>query len=415
MTWMTFTLLLAAIGLLIKLALNQHNITYIKNHQHEVPETFKGKIELEEHKKAANYTMHKLRFGIISITFNFCLLLFYLPGGFLNKLNTISLEVSNNSIGAGVILFLLFTLASTIFSLPLDIYSTFYLEEKFGFNRTTKKLFILDILKSLLLGALIGSAVIAGLLYIMMKVENWWFLGWAALIGFQFILLWAYPRFISPLFNKFTPLHDDVLNSKIKKLLERTNIPFKDIFVMDASIRSSHGNAYFTGFGKNRRIVFFDTLLKTLSPTQVEAVLAHELGHLKHKHILKSLILSAMIGLVFFVIFFYAYQYTNFTQEHNIVVKNHAIFLLLATMVIPIYTYLFIPIGSWFSRKNEFEADSFAVKYSNGNELIEALLSLHRDNSSTLTPAPAYWKFYYSHPPALERFAHIQSLSRGSV
>lgn len=411
MSWLIFTMSFAIVVALTKIFLNLHNISYIIERQDQVPEDFAHKITLAEHQKAARYSAAKLRFGVFNTLVSLTILILFLPLGFLNQLNELSLSLATGPVTSGLLLLVMYSFISEVLSIPISYYSTFVLEEKFGFNRTTKKLFFIDQAKSLILGLVLGCIVMAVLILVIEKVKYWWLVGWIAVVSFQFILMWAYPRFIAPLFNKFTPLQDQELAHKIEALLHRTQIAFKDIFVMNASLRSSHGNAYFTGFGKNRRIVFFDTLLKSLNHGQVEAVLAHELGHLKHKHILKSMIWATIGALGFFLFFYYLYSETQFTVGHNINQQTPAVFLILATMVVPIYTYFFTPIFTWLSRKKEFEADHFAVTYTNGDDLIEALLVLYRDNSSTLTPAELYWKFYYSHPPAVERFNHIKSLT----
>ena len=401
----------AIIGLIIKLYLNYKNIAYIAKHSDSVPEMFKEKITLEEHKTAAKYTITKQKFSTSTMVIHFLLLILWVPVGGLNQLDLLVQRFDLSQIQSGLVFFLIYMVISIVISLPESIYSTFVIEEKFGFNKTTPKLFCLDFLKQLLLSTILGGVLLYTLLYLMNFLgENWWLFAWSFIVLFQFVIIWAYPKFIAPIFNKFSPLDDDDLKNQIEKLSKKINLNFKDYYIMNASLRSSHGNAYFTGFGKNKRIVFFDTLLKTLTNNEVMAVLAHELGHLKKKHILKSLFIGILfMGIGFYVLGLLLNSKEFFMAFGKSTPSSHMA-LILFTFLLPIYTFILTPLSSWFSRKNEYEADQFAVENTNGDELISALIKMYKDNSSSLTPSPVFSKFYYSHPPAIERVNFINSV-----
>jgi STE24 endopeptidase len=402
---------LATLGIIVKLVLNYKNITYIAKHANAVPNMFKQKITLEEHKVAAKYTITKQRFSISTMLIHFLLLILWVPVGGLNQLDLIVQSFKLSQIQSGLVFFLLYTVISIFISLPETIYSTFVIEEKFGFNKTTPKLFIIDFIKQLILSTVIGGILIYTLLYLMNFLgENWWLFAWGFIVLFQFIIIWAYPKFIAPIFNKFSPLDDEDLKKKIKILSNNINLNFKDYYVMNASLRSSHGNAYFTGFGKNKRIVFFDTLLKTLTNNEVMAVLAHELGHLKKKHILKSLFMGILFMGIGFYVLGYLLNSKEFFMAFGKATPSSHMALILFTFLLPVYTFILTPLSSWFSRKNEYEADQFAVENTDGDELVSALIKMYKDNSSSLTPSPIYSKFYYSHPPAIERVNFIDSI-----
>lgn len=398
------------VKLCVKLWLNKHNVNYIMQHKNQVPVEFQSKINLEDHQKAADYSVTRAVFGRFNFLIDICIMVFWLFSGALNQIDLFLRSFNYNETVTGLLFFLLFGLISFVIDLPARLYSTFVIEEKFGFNKTTPKIFIQDTLKQFIVGIVIGGILLSALLTIIQFLgEFWWIWGWGFFMGFQFLLIWAYPKFIAPLFNKFSELDDKNLTDRIRALLKKIQLEFKDFYVMNASMRSSHGNAYFTGFGKNRRIVFFDTLLSTLDEEEVEAVLAHELGHLKHKHIFKSIVISTIFFLIGFAILGYLYNSLEFYSSFKVINKSSYMALILFSFITPVYTFLITPIQSWFSRKNEYEADEFATKYSNGESLIQALLKMYKDNSSTLTPSPLYSKFYFSHPPASERVAFIKS------
>jgi STE24 endopeptidase len=401
----------AIIGLIIKLILNFKNVSYIAKHSRTVPKMFEEKITLKEHKIAAKYTITKSNFSTATMIIHFLLLMLWVPTGGLNQLDTYVQSFNLSQIQSGLIFFLLYMIISTLISLPESIYSTFVIEEKFGFNKTTPKLFCIDFMKQILLSTILGGILIYALLFLMNFLgKDWWIYAWTFIILFQFLIIWAYPKFIAPLFNKFSPLEDEDLKIKIENLSTKIDLNFKDYYIMNASLRSSHGNAYFTGFGKNKRIVFFDTLLKTLTNNEVMAVLAHELGHLKKKHILKSL----FRGIIFMGIGFYILglllNSSEFFLAFGKAKQSSHMALILFSFLLPIYTFLLTPISSWLSRRNEYEADQFAVENTDGDELISALVKMYKDNSSSLTPSPMFSKFYYSHPPAIERVNFINSV-----
>jgi len=402
-------IILSVLSLIVKMLLNFINRKYIRQHSNQVPSEFQDKIDLESHKKAALYSIDKLKFGMFQTVFNFIMTMIFVFWGYRQLDQFIQSNFNEGPIITGLIYIGLLSLITMIIGLPGSLYSTFVIEEKFGFNKTTPKLFVIDTIKSILMSIIIGAPLICGILYFMQYTENNWWL-WAGLffVSFQFVLIWAYPKFIAPLFNKFTPLEDKGLIENLNDLLKQIDLKFKDFYIMNASIRSSHGNAYFTGFGKNKRIVFFDTLLKSLSNNEVLAVLAHELGHLKHKHITKKLSVSIIFLFISFYLLGYFSHHDFFYKAFGANQKSDYMALVLFFSVIPAYTFLFTPISSWFSRKDEYEADDFACKYSNPSDLMNSLIKLSKDNSSTLTPHPLYSKFYYSHPPALERIENIK-------
>lgn len=398
--------------LLIKSALLFLNISHLKKHRTSVPKKFINTISAQEHYKAQDYTISKNKFSLFSIFCHSAITLFWIFGGGINLINDLTLSLSQNLIMQGVIFFVFFGLVNTVIDIFFNLYNTFVIEQKYGFNNTTKIIFVKDLVKQLLLSSLIGGIFLYLLLFILYSLgENWWAFAWAFMSLFQFILIWAYPKFISPLFNKFHKLEDEGLSDKIKDLCLKCGINFKDYFVMDASMRSSHGNAYFTGFGKNKRIVFFDTLLKSLTPDEVIAVLAHELGHFKKKHIYKSIFISLCASFIGFALLGYFYNHSEFLilfgQSH---INAHTSILVLL-LIAPYFTYFLTPIMTKISRNHEFEADEFAAVNSDARLLISALVKMYKDNSSSLTPHPLYSAFYYSHPPANERVEFLESFS----
>lgn len=393
----------------VKIYLNLHHQKNIKLNRHQVPVKFKDTITLIDHQKAADYNRLKIHWENFTFILDIIWLVILIPGGVLNQLDQYARSFNQTEIITGLIFLGLYSVITFIIDLPQSLFSTFYIEEKFGFNKTTPKVFVIDLLKQIVLSLVLGLPIITGLLWIMQKLDqSWWFFGWLFLTIIQFVILWLYPIVIAPLFNKFTPLPDGEMKDKIIKLLEKVNFNFSGLFVMDASKRSAHGNAYFTGLGKNKRIVFFDTLLKNLSPEEAEAVLAHELGHFKKKHILKSLIMSLVFSFIGFAILGYLYKNQAFYQGHFIKESSSYMGLFLFSMVSSLYTFPLIPIFTYLSRKNEFEADEFAATHSSAQSLILALTKLYKDNAGTLTPDKLYSQFYYSHPPAFERVEFLE-------
>ncbi|MDA9793012.1 M48 family metallopeptidase [Bacteriovoracaceae bacterium] len=391
--------------------LSYRNKNYILDHVAVVPKEFTAQITLEDHQKAAKYTTAKSKVAMFSRVFDLALIIFWLPLGGAGFVNQYLYRFELSSIKQGIVFFSILGIISTITSLPFTLYNTFILEEKFGFNKTTPKTFALDMLKQLLLSVIIALPFLYVILYIMEGLGTfWWIYAWAFIITFQFILMWAYPKFLAPLFNKFTPLDQEDFNLVVSKLCSKVGFEHKGVFVMDASKRSSHGNAYFTGFGKNKRIVFFDTLIKSLLPIELEAILAHELGHFKKKHIFKMLIINTLMMLVGFAVLGFLYQQYDFYTTFKFIKPAAHSALYIFTSIIPIYTFFLTPVFSFFSRKNEYEADEFAATHSSAEHLVTALLKLYKNNSSTLTPDPLFSKFYNSHPTALERINFLNSL-----
>ncbi|MBF0360165.1 MAG: M48 family metallopeptidase [Oligoflexia bacterium] len=417
----------------VQLYLNIRNCKYVLKKRDRVPDKFNTKIGLQDHQKAQDYTVANLTTGRFFLLIDVALLLFWTLGGGIkyldNYLFTFSYFSIQNIICHGVMLYLVFSFINMLLSLPEEIYSTFVIEEKFGFNRTTIKTFIIDHLKGIALMLIIGIPLLASLLWIMMKLgQFWWLYAWIFLTLVQLIMMWIYPVLIAPWFNKFSPMPDGAHKDEVIKLLNKTGFNYKGLFVMDASKRSNHGNAYFTGWGKNRRIVFFDTLLSTLEPQEVVAVLAHELGHFKYKHILKGMLMSIVLSLLGLYIlgvvanaewFYSAMNVTSFFNDglsnglsNGLLWPNHFYYLALITfsLIVPCYTFFITPIFAWHSRKNEFMADRFAAENADANMLISALIKMYKENASTLTPDPLYAKFYYSHPDALARVEFLESL-----
>jgi STE24 endopeptidase len=396
---------------LIEAWLESRNKNFILQNRAAVPDKFKEVVSLEEHQKAADYSVTKINTSQVFHWVGLAILLVWTLGGGLNFIERWATSYNQGPIIHGLIFFCAFMFISLLLSLPQTLYSTFVVEEKFGFNKMTPKLFIIDMFKGLLLGGVIGLPLLAALLYIMDKLGNlWWFYAWGLLTAFQIILLSAYPRFIAPLFNKFNPLEEGEVKEKVLGLLESTGFKSQGLFVMNASIRSSHGNAYFTGFGKNKRIVFFDTLIKSLTAGEVQAVLAHELGHFKRKHVLKQLVRGTIFSLIGFFILGKLLLWPAFFQGHGVDQVTIHSALLLFSMVSGFYTFWITPLTSMVSRKYEYEADTFAAEHAKATDLITALVKLYKENASTLTPDPIYSAYYHSHPPALARVKHLEGL-----
>ena len=408
----TFTLifiLLLIITTSMQLWLSLRQAKHVAQHRSAVPKEFAETITLEEHQKAADYTRVKGNFGRFGLLLSAVILLLWTFGGGLNWLDTIVRSFEWSPLMTGVAVIIAFSLISSIIDIPSSLYSTFVIEEKFGFNKLTAKVFFMDMLKGAALSVVIGVPLIMLVLWLMESAGDlWWLYAWAALTVFSVLMMWAFPKFIAPIFNKFKPLEEGEVLDRIKTLLKRTGFNSDGVFVMDGSKRSSHGNAYFTGFGKTKRIVFFDTLLKHLSPTQVEAVLAHELGHFKHKHVFKGMILSMLMTLVGFAVLAWLMKQEWFYTALGVQQQSTYMALLLFILVSPAFTFFIGPIMSRWSRKHEFEADTFAAQQSDSGELISALVSLYKKNAGTLTPDPLYSAFYDSHPPASIRIAHLK-------
>ncbi|KHD07417.1 peptidase M48 [Candidatus Thiomargarita nelsonii] len=405
-----FFLFFLVLGTGLQIWLSVRQKASITKHQHVVPSAFAESISLDEHQKSAAYTLTKTSFGQKMLIFEAVLLLLWTLGGLLNILDQAWRTLEWSELWTGVAVLLSFGLLSALIDLPSSIYSTFRIEAQFGFNRTTPGLFITDMFKSLLLSLIIGIPFIALVLWLMAFAgELWWLYVWAVWMGFSLLMMWAFPVFIAPLFNKFKPIDEGDLKQAIEDLLHRNGFASKGIFVMDGSKRSGHGNAYFTGLGSNKRIVFFDTLLDKLNTDEVIAVLAHEIGHFKHKHIQKRIVLLATMTLGGLALLGWLMQQDWFYNGLGVNSPSTYIALLLFVLVLPVFTFFVQPITAWFSRKHEFEADDFAAVQASPLTLIQALVKLYKENASSLTQDPLYSAFYESHPPAPVRVAHLSS------
>jgi STE24 endopeptidase len=412
---LAMTLALAAVlvaNLLTKLWLSGRQVRHVAQHRAHVPDAFAHTISLEAHQKAADYTLAKSRVGLIDLALDAITLMAWTLLGGLDLLNQVTLNWLGEGMGQQVALVVSFTLIGGLIGLPLSLYQTFGIEQRFGFNNTTPKLWVSDMLKGLLVGMVLGLPILWLVLWLMQTGGAlWWLYTWAALVIYQLVVMWIAPNVIMPLFNKFTPLEDATLKARVTALMNRSGFTAKGFFVMDGSRRSAHSNAFFTGLGAAKRVVFFDTLLAQLNGDEMEAVLAHELGHFKHRHILKMMATSfatslaglALLGWVSQQVWFYA----GLGVLPNLSGNNSALALLLFMLVLPLFTFFVSPLSARRSRKFEFEADAYAVAHSDGQALASALLKLYKDNASTLTPDPWYVAFYYSHPPASQRLARM--------
>jgi len=408
-----------ALQLLLKLWLSSRQVRHVAVHRGQVPAPFADRIGLAAHQKAADYTLAKAKLGLLQLALSTAMLLGWTLLGGLDLLHQLLLQQMQAGIAQQLALLASFALISGVVELPISYYQTFVLEQRFGFNQMTPRLWLGDLLKSTLLGALIGLPLAAAVLWLMQATGSlWWLWAWGLWTGFNLLLMWIFPSFIAPLFNQFQPLQDDALKARVTGLMQRCGFAAKGLFVMDGSRRSAHANAYFTGFGSSKRVVFYDTLLKQLQPAEVEAVLAHELGHFKHRHIAKRMVLMFALSLAGFALLGWLSQQTWFYTGLGVLPslgmamglpqgEDHAVALLLFLLALPVFTFFVTPLMAHGSRRDEFQADAYAVTQADGSALASALLKLYEDNASTLTPDPVFVKFYYSHPPALERLARM--------
>ena len=399
-------------GLLVKFWLATRQIRHVATHRASVPAPFAGAVSLAAHQKAADYTIVKARFGLLELAFGAAVLLGWTLLGGLHGLNQALLAWLGGGMGQQLALLGAFMLIGGLIDLPFTLYQTFVIEERFGFNKMTWRLWVTDTLKSTAVGIVIGLPVAWLILWLMGAAGGtWWLWAWGVWMAFNLLLLLIYPTFIAPLFNKFQPLEDETLKARVTALMQRCGFAAKGLFVMDGSKRSAHANAYFTGFGAAKRVVFYDTLLAKLSPGEVDAVLAHELGHFRHKHILKRIVSLFALSLAGFALLGWlstqVWFYTGLGVRPNMDAPNDALALLLFLLAVPVFTFFISPLFAQLSRKHEFEADAYAVVHTSGQDLSTALLKLYEDNASTLTPDPVFVKFYYSHPPASERLARM--------
>ena len=422
---LVFTLLFSALlvlGLLTKFYLATRQIRHVAKHRNQVPAAFASTITLAAHQKAADYTIAKARLGLLEMAFASALLLGWTLLGGIDLLNRAIVNSGLTAYGSLVpqlVLLAAFGLISGLLDLPFTLYKTFRLEERFGFNKMTFKLWLADLVKSTLVGIVVGLPIVALILWLMGSAGSlWWLWTWVVWMGFNLLVLVLFPTVIAPLFNKFKPLDDEALKARVTALMQRCGFAAKGLFVMDGSRRSAHANAYFTGFGASKRVVFYDTLLQQLNPAEVDAVLAHELGHFKHKHIIKRIAVMFAMSLAGFALLGWlssqVWFYTGLGVRPNLLDANNALALLLFLLVVPLFSFFTSPLMAQLSRKHEFEADAYAVAQTNGRDLQSALLKLYKDNASTLTPDPVFVKFYYSHPPASERLGRMAPMNPSS-
>ncbi|MDR7332041.1 M48 family metallopeptidase [Roseateles asaccharophilus] len=409
-----------ALSLLVKFWLSSRQIRHVAAHRAQVPAAFAGSVTLSAHQKAADYTIVRARFGLLALAFNAVVLLGWTLLGGLNALNGWVLDASQalpadwQPMGYQLGLVAAFVLIGGLLDLPWELWSTFRIEQAFGFNRMTLRLYIADMLKGLGVGVLLGLPIVALILWLMGAMGPlWWLWAWVAWMSFQLLVMVIYPSVIAPLFNKFEPLADEFLKTRVEGLMARCGFAAKGLFVMDGSRRSAHANAYFSGFGPAKRVVFFDTLLSKLSGDELEAVLAHELGHFKHRHITKRIVLAFVMSLAGLALLGWLSAmpafYLALGVQPNFDAPNDALALLLFLLAGPVFSFFVTPLASHFSRRDEFQADAYARAQASGADLSSALLKLHEDNAGTLTPDPVYARFYYSHPPAAERLAALAS------
>ena len=412
-----FALALCA-GLMIKFWLASRQIRHVARHRAQVPAPFAERIPLAAHQKAADYTLAKARLGLLDMALGAAVLVGWTLMGGLDLLNQALLGWLGGGMAQQLALLAAFALISGLIDLPLSLAQTFGVEQRFGFNQMTWKLWLSDLFKSALVGTLIGLPIAALILWLMGAAGPlWWLWAWCAWMGFNVLLMWVYPSFIAPLFNRFQPLQDEALKARVTALMQRCGFAAKGLFVMDGSRRSAHANAYFTGFGAAKRVVFYDTLLQQLTPAEVEAVLAHELGHFKHRHIAQRMAGLFALSLAGFALLGWlstrGWFYTGLGVVPNLsldgAAPNDALALLLFLLAVPVFSFFIAPLMAQWSRRHEFQADAYAMAQADGGALASALLKLYQDNASTLTPDPLYVKYYYSHPPATERLARLPS------
>ncbi len=398
-------------NMIVKFWLAYRQLDHVATHRAEVPPAFRDQIGIAAHHKAADYTRALVKQGVFSALFDVVLALAFTIGGGIQWLSDWSSTAFSSALVQGTATIVAVLLLQSLLESPFDLYRVFNIEARFGFNKMTLKLYLLDALKSLVLGAVLGLPLLSGVLWLMERMgELWWVYVWAVWVAFNLLLLFIYPTYIAPLFNEFKPLEDEAQKTRIETLLKRCGFAASGLFVMDGSRRSTHGNAYFTGFGKNKRIVFFDTLLERLTPAEVDAVLAHELGHFKLRHVLKRIALTFAISLGFLWGLAQLLHADWFYQGLGVTTQSTATALLLFFAALPVFTFLLHPIVSAYSRKHEFEADAYAARQTDAKELVNALVKLYQDNAQTLTPDPVYAVFYESHPPAPIRIRHLQEL-----
>lgn len=404
-----FLIALAA-GTALQWWLMARQARHVASHADAVPPAFAERISLADHQKAAGYTLAKLKLARWNLAIAPLILLAWTLGGGLSALDQAWLAAGWSPLWQGVALLASLTVISGLLDIPMSAVGTFGVESRFGFNRMTVGRFIADHLLETVVGLAIGIPLMAVMLWLMMEAGSlWWLWAWGVWMGFMLLMTWAYPTLIAPLFNKFEPLSEGELRARLENLLSRCGFHSDGMFVMDGSKRSAHGNAYFTGFGRNKRIVFFDTLLNGLEPPEVEAVLAHELGHFKRRHVTKMLVVAAVMSLIGLAVLGWLSQQPWFYTGLGVQRQSAALALALFMLVLPVFGVFFQPLMSAFSRRHEFEADDYAAEQASAADLINGLVKMYRDSASTLTPDPLYSAFHHSHPPAPVRVAHLSS------
>lgn len=396
----------------IEFWLAKRQARYVLHHRVSVPKDFQSNISLAAHQKAADYTLAKIKLGHIDAALGLVVLLIVTFGGGIHAAFELWSGFALSPLFTGVGAIATVLLLMSLVELPSSLYHTFVIEEQFGFNKSNYQQFFKDYALQLILGALLGLPLLALILWLMQSIGAlWWLYAWALVMLFSLLMSWLYPTLISPLFNKFTPMNDGALKNKIQALLTRCGFNSQGIFIMDGSKRSGHGNAYFTGLGNNKRIVFFDTLVDSLDDEELEAVLAHELGHFKCKHVIKMLLATAVMTLISFSVLGWVMDKAWFFEGLGVHTSSPAAALLLFMLISPVFTLFMQPISAYFQRRFEFEADSFAAQHAQAAKLISGLVKLYKENANTLTPDPLYSAFHYSHPPAAIRIAHLQSIA----
>lgn len=407
LTFIFITLLF--VTTLTRIWLGTRQIAHVKANRTQVPPVFAENISLEAHQKAADYTSSKTSLALVELVAQALLLVALTLGGGLQWIDDAWRNIlPNHEIIRGALVICSAMLVSSLIDLPFDYYITFTIDEKFGFNKMTKAMFWNDLVKHSLVGIALGAPILFVALWLMQGAgQYWWFYLWVIWSAFNIIMLAVYPTFIAPIFNKFTPLADESLKSRIETLLTKCGFKSQGLFVMDGSARSSHGNAYFTGFGSSKRVVFFDTLLSRLNTDEIEAVLAHELGHFKHHHVIKRIALLFFASFLGLALLGWLVSQAWFYNGLGVTAPSNYMALILFLLVSPVFMFLLRPLMASYSRKNEFEADDYAAKHANSIHLIDALVKLYRDNASTLTPDPLHSAFYDSHPPASIRISKL--------
>ena len=407
LTYTFVTLLIATT--LIRIWLARRHINHINTNRQQVPAAFRENITLHAHQKAADYSTAKTKLAISETLIQAILLAFLTLGGGLQWIDDIWRNIMpTQQIIRGALVICSAMLVSSLIDLPFDYYKTFVVDEKFGFNKMTRTLFFTDLIKQSLVGLALGAPVLFVALWLMQSAgQYWWLYLWIVWSGFNLLMLAVYPTFIAPIFNKFTPLQDESLKLRIEALLKKCGFKSQGLFVMDGSSRSSHGNAYFTGFGASKRVVFFDTLLERLNVDEIEAVLAHELGHFKHKHVIKRIIILFLMSFLGLALLGWLINQVWFYNGLGVTQVSHYMALTLFMLASPTFLFLLNPIMASYSRKNEFEADDYAANHASAKDLVKALVKLYRDNASTLTPDPLHSAFYDSHPPASIRISKL--------